>query len=874
MTSLPEEPLDPPPKRTRSNDTAERIPPFHPADDFLVSPPHSIRSRLFKLCFESDWSEVLAVTEAIAAKRREIEVCEHSLASEPNDDLQVSLETLRQELEDWTWPSSLVENPRHAWNRLSRRKGAKERLLQDPARCREAGWIVLQPTRTDRRWFGEVQRDLWGVPDSFLRRDPAFLRACLDMDEYSALDVLGSVPLVPTPEIVQDQDLVRLIVKRFPTFLRHEGIPSEFFADRDLFEAAVQGILHSGTALSCDSDVLCLFSEALRNDFDLALSTLQRLRNFRRLPGEPSFVGPTLCDDADFCVRATVELAIPPPPLKGGEDPRFRTPESGSRRLLDLSDVSERLRHESAVVVTAFCRLDAANLALALETWQSDANVCGAACDAHPAAIWHAPPCPTRSALVSSVPFVVRLLKESAPDDLDQARFETLPTSIREDWEVSLAAATAMHTALTHPRWHKSIDFWCEAIRRTEADLQKRFDQIPYDLWREPRILDAISRQPLAGDWNIFARPPYLFKALLRRVSDRESLLNCVRYAQGFSERRWRPSEWSGVPGDLWEDKALCLEVLAINPVLYGCLAERLKSDADILTALLTAEADHWTDLLCLIPVELQLQRPDLVVSLLDKCLCSNTVVDAVAPALWHNPKVVMAIFRCYNCRLPFNSHSLRHFDNDEDLWLQVAAEHDEGVYGSLFPYKFRSDRTFLLRLVRANPERCLEFLPGDPPLDIDLILAACAAQPQFADTFVDRCLCRINPASVRLSSGGYYMGYRLKDYEMDEELRLLIPCEVRQRTSRYLSFLYFLRWIGSAGAVAVTATESGLSPPPEEPPWVRAPLTLLNQGSDMVQVYQALLAAYLGFPSVDEELATELSGLKRLTVAVARRGL
>ena len=120
---------------------------------FLLSPSDSIRTRLFQLhTSESDWTEVLAVSDAIAAQRRKIERCQRALDARSssaaaaaaaadaetsnNKGLQDVLETLRWELDDWTWPSRLADNPRLAWDRLSRRQGAKERLLQDPNRCR------------------------------------------------------------------------------------------------------------------------------------------------------------------------------------------------------------------------------------------------------------------------------------------------------------------------------------------------------------------------------------------------------------------------------------------------------------------------------------------------------------------------------------------------------------------------------------------------------------------------------------------------------------------------------------------------------------------------------------------------------------------
>ena len=238
-------------------------------------------------------------------------------------------------------------------------------------------------------------------------------------------------------------------------------------------------------------------------------------------------------------------------------------------------------------------------------------------------------------------------------------------------------------------------------------------------------------------------------------------------------------------------------------------------------------------------------------------CVCSYTAVSALAPALWHNREVVLAIFQCYNYRQPWNR--LDQFDSDEELWLQVTGEHHISVFAEVLPSNFCENRTFLLKVVRANPEHCLEFLVYDPPLDFDLILAACATQEQFVDTLLDRCLCLLDHEGD-------------DDDHLYEELCLFIPREVRDRTSRYLSFLGFVRGILPAGAstATATATESSTS---EAPP-VRAPVTLLNQDPDMAQLYQALLAALVEIPSGDGELATELSCLKRLTVALARRGL
>ena len=99
-----------------------------------------------------------------------------------------------------------------------------------------------------------------------------------------------------------------------------------------------------------------------------------------------------------------------------------------------------------------------------------------AVCDSCPAAICHTPPCPARSELESSLPFVLRFLKESAPSDTLEAYFKGLPQVILNDREVSLAAVVASHTALVHPRWTTNCATRSERPSRTctSASIKSR----------------------------------------------------------------------------------------------------------------------------------------------------------------------------------------------------------------------------------------------------------------------------------------------------------------------------------------------------------------------------------------------------------------
>ena len=87
-------------------------------------------------------------------------------------------------------------------------------------------------------------------------------------------------------------------------------------------------------------------------------------------------------------------------------------------------------------------------------------------------------------------------------------------------------------------------------------------------------------------------------------------------------------------------------------------------------------------------------------------------------------------------------------------------------------------------------------------------------------------------------------------------KLRRRIPHGVRWRSTRYMPFVCLLQAIESA--------QGGEN----------APVGLLNQGPDTAQAYQSLLAGYAGLPLCDKEHTLELLGLKRLSVALARRGL
>lgn len=122
--------LEPPPKRSRrhhphtttavaaaatTTTTATTLAAAAPYPvSFLVSPPDSIRSRIFTLhSFDADWREIFAVSDAMAAQRKWIERCERVLAYlssedegiEPaiiHDGLKSYPETLRREVDDWT----------------------------------------------------------------------------------------------------------------------------------------------------------------------------------------------------------------------------------------------------------------------------------------------------------------------------------------------------------------------------------------------------------------------------------------------------------------------------------------------------------------------------------------------------------------------------------------------------------------------------------------------------------------------------------------------------------------------------------------------------------------------------------------------------
>ena len=103
-----------------------------------------------------------------------------------------------------------------------------------------------------------------------------------------------------------------------------------------------------------------------------------------------------------------------------------------------------------------------------------------------------------------------------------------------------------------------------------------------------------------------------------------------------------------------------------------------------------------------------------------DAVAVSDVVGSAVAPDLWHNREVLLALSRCCSLHPPMGS--LDQFDSDEDLWLQMAGAKDLEAFASFCPSKFRQDRTFLISALRANPGRCLGFLTEELPLDLDLI--------------------------------------------------------------------------------------------------------------------------------------------------------
>ena len=517
--------------------------------------------------------------------------------------------------------------------------------------------------------------------------------------------------------------------------------------------------------------------------------------------------------------------------------------------MIELSHLSDRLQHDPTVVV-AFCRIEERNFLLAPEDLQRDSAVVHAICEAYPFAIRFMPPCNARSELESSVPFIVRLAKEN-PHNVTKEFFTGLPTFVREDREVSLAVASNSAHPLrlkpVHQRWSGCVDFWCDVLRRAESNLDFCVERnIPEDMWDNPKILNTILRHPKIDDMGDCGRSTsrHLFEALLRRVCDRESLRECVWYAKAV-ERCWDPNRWRQIPKALWDDKEQCLELLSWIPSLYGCLSNRLKSDPDVVAALMAANPKKyrwWGKLLELIPFEVQLQNPALVLRVVQRyrdlrnadVYISDWVLssDAVAPDLWRDRENALALFRC-GVHAPKNG--LEQFATDREMWLEVAQVSNGFLFESECPASLRSDPQFMHQAVRANPEICLRCLTGDPPADLDLILAACATSLNFADKVVYRVQC----------------DYSFDGQNLYPELKVYLCREVRDRASRYLSFSFFLSL----------------------QPSLHSPLGLLNQGPDTAQAYRSLLANYAGVPVDDEQLTVELSGLKRLCVALARRG-
>lgn len=153
-------------------------------------------------------------------------------------------------------------------------------------------------------------------------------------------------------------------------------------------------------------------------------------------------------------------------------------------------------------------------------------------CEFYPPVNTFAPRCPARSELESSLPFVVCLLKEFT--HVPREFFPGLPQFVREDREVSLLAATMARPTPVHPRLGGCVDYWCEALRRTDSNLNRSFKAMPPNMRDNPEILSTVVRRPniddlCKGDTDL-AR--CLFAALLRHT------IACSHHIQVSRERR------------------------------------------------------------------------------------------------------------------------------------------------------------------------------------------------------------------------------------------------------------------------------------------------------------------------------------------------
>ena len=138
---------------------------------------------------------------------------------------------------------------------------------------------------------------------------------------------------------------------------------------------------------------------------------------------------------------------------------------------------------------------------------------------------------------------------------------------------------------------------------------------------------------------------------------------------------------WSPIPRALWEDKELDMELLSWIPTLYQCLPTRLQSDPDILMVMRTSKPTWfslWSRVVEIIPVDVQLEHPELVAHLLTNCNQSLQCKEAfcfspdyrVPRDLWWNREVMSALLQL---GVTPPDDVVQFYQSDRAVWLNLA---------------------------------------------------------------------------------------------------------------------------------------------------------------------------------------------------------
>jgi hypothetical protein len=387
---------------------------------------------------------------------------------------------------------------------------------------------------------------------------------------------------------------------------------------------------------------------------------------------------------------------------------------------------------------------------------------------------------------------------------------DVLSQAVQSGWFDSKDDCMAFITSIKEAKdvWEERHELWWEEYENNSFEL---YSLLPERLQTDEEICLELLESGYPRYEAMLEKVPSLY----RSKQAVEAMLHILD-----SEIDRQPEETDFIRRSPFRgDKELMVDACNVESDNINLVREELFEDRDFVERVSHPEAIARSS------AEFQLNNPDLVEAAIDKL--SHSSLDCeywfedTPPEVWSVRSVVMAWVtrekgwrhgenRCI-LKLLYSIDEAHPFLNDKEI---VSLSASDGP--SDFKYasnELRSDRTFVLQLVREN-DRILQYAEEDLWYDDEILIAAiCKSEGTIVDCF------------------------DILKYQDDKKHLHALSCRIQEKLQLHDVFMRdFLRGIAVSDQHTV-------------PPRLRSPLPMLNQGAETSTRPKKLIAAYADIP-------------------------